>query len=116
MFNQKHFVGERIKAARNAKGITQRDLGLLVGLDQAFISRIENGLSTPTANQLLNIAKSLDISVDYLFPKHNATVDLSIDSIELALLYQRLQPSQRNSIKQLITTMLNPVDTTNHVR
>ena len=36
-------IGEAVKIARNAKGLTQGQLAELCGIDQSMISRIESG-------------------------------------------------------------------------
>lgn len=47
-------IGEAIKKARQAKKLTQEELGKLVGVQKAQISRIENGknLTFPTVIKL----------------------------------------------------------------
>lgn len=37
------FVGEEVRAARKAKGLTQGALGVLAGVSRAQIERLENG-------------------------------------------------------------------------
>ena len=38
-----HFIGEAIKQARLSKNMTQEELGSLIGVQRAQISRIESG-------------------------------------------------------------------------
>src|SRR4051812_7697249 len=60
------FLGERLKEAREKKGITQRELGVLTDLDETQVSRYETGRLTPSVKHLGALAKALDISTDYL--------------------------------------------------
>lgn len=56
-------MGKRIKAARNKKKITLRELGLLCELDYGSISRIENGQKDSHVLTLKNIADKLNVDV-----------------------------------------------------
>ena len=49
-------LGARIRAARKAARLSQQQLGEQVGLDQAFISRLETGLAAGTPAQMMAIA------------------------------------------------------------
>ncbi len=52
-------LGAQLLAARRARGLTQPDLSALTGIQQAEISRIENGVGNPTAATLLRLADAL---------------------------------------------------------
>lgn len=56
-------LGARLAAARKARGLTQPALSALTGVQQAEISRIERGLSDPTATTLLRLARALEQKV-----------------------------------------------------
>lgn len=57
-----------LKLARIKKGLTQRELGKLVGLSNVTISRIENSNSdNVTKSIMIKIAKELDTTVQALF-------------------------------------------------
>ena len=56
-------IGKRIKATRNEKKITLRELGRLCELDYGSISRIENGQKDSHVLTLKNIADKLNIDV-----------------------------------------------------
>ena len=59
-------VGERIKAARLEKGLTQKELGSLLGLSVPAISQWETNLRNPKIETLQKIADALGCSVLYL--------------------------------------------------
>lgn len=61
-----HAVGKRIKAAREAKGLTQEKLATLVGLILTHINVIERGLKIPNLDPFIASANALDISTDSL--------------------------------------------------
>jgi len=58
-------VGERLRAARLAAGLSQRDLSF-DGCTAAYVSRIEAGARTPSYQILREFGKRLGVSADYL--------------------------------------------------
>ncbi|MCQ9426686.1 helix-turn-helix transcriptional regulator [Pseudomonas sp. LJDD11] len=58
--------GKRLAMARAKKNLTQRELGELVGITWSQVSRYEAGKSKPRLAALLNLAKALNVEVDYL--------------------------------------------------
>lgn len=62
-------LGERLKQAREAKGLTQIDCAKAVGASQAAYSYYESDLRTPSVTVLMRIANLLDVSVDWLLGK-----------------------------------------------
>ena len=53
-------VGNAVAAARARKGISQKELSDLTGIDQSDISKIERGIANPSVNTLSRIARALD--------------------------------------------------------
>ena len=60
-------VGERIKAARKAKGLSQEQLGEKLGISFQAVSTWETGKNIPDSDHLLALARELDLSLDALF-------------------------------------------------
>ena len=59
-------VGERIKLAREKKGLKQEKLGELIGAHTVTISRWERGINQPNSDTLNRLAQVLDTSTGYL--------------------------------------------------
>jgi transcriptional regulator with XRE-family HTH domain len=59
-------VGERIKERRGELGWTQGVLSQKAGISKSFLSDLENGKRSVGADTLLNIARSLGRSIDFL--------------------------------------------------
>lgn len=59
-------IGERIREARNAKSLTQKQLGDLSGTSEITIRQYELGKRQPRLKQLSRIALALNISVSEL--------------------------------------------------
>ena len=60
-------VGARITAMRKAKGLSQADLGVAVGVTFQQIQKYEKGINRVGAGRLQQIAKCLDVPVATLF-------------------------------------------------
>lgn len=59
-------VGERIKSRRLELGWTQEELCRKANLSTGFLSDVENNKRSVSAETLLNIARVLSLSLDYL--------------------------------------------------
>ena len=65
--------GEKIKAMREQKQMSQEELALKVGkAGRTYIYRIENGLKNPSFPILEEIAKALDCELEINFKKKNS--------------------------------------------
>lgn len=59
-------IGKRIKAALDAKGMTQRELAKKIRVTEVSVSRYITGNRMPIAPIITDIAKVLGVSTDYL--------------------------------------------------
>ena len=59
-------LGNRIRVARERKGITQEDLAERVNISPSHVSVIERGVKASRVDTLVRIANELDVSADYL--------------------------------------------------
>jgi y4mF family transcriptional regulator len=59
-------IGERIKERRNELGWTQEQLAQKAGISKSFLSELENGKRSVSADNLLDLARTLGVSLDYL--------------------------------------------------
>lgn len=55
-------IGNRIRRARQDKGLTQSELAEAMGTSMAVISRYESGKRVPSAKTIVAVASALDIS------------------------------------------------------
>jgi transcriptional regulator with XRE-family HTH domain len=58
-------IGERIKIARRAAGLSQRALAKAVGVSAMAISKYERELDTPGSDVLLRLAQALGVKTEY---------------------------------------------------
>jgi DNA-binding XRE family transcriptional regulator len=64
------FVSERIKEARREARLTQEELEQKTGLPQSHISRLENGVHSPSTATLEKIAKATGKPMTHFDPCH----------------------------------------------
>ena len=60
-------VGERLKAIREMKNLSQGDIEKRTGLLRCYISRVENGHTVPAIETLEKMARALEIPMYQLF-------------------------------------------------
>ncbi len=58
-------LGEAIKAARKEKKLTQEELGKLVGVKKAQISKIENSVTNARFETILKVFRALNIKIKF---------------------------------------------------
>jgi HTH-type transcriptional regulator / antitoxin HipB len=58
-------IGEAIKQARKERHLTQEELGQLVGVKKAQISKIENSLTDARFETIIKVFKALNAKVNF---------------------------------------------------
>ena len=102
-------IGENIKAFRSIKKLSQKEVALTIGIDQAQYSRIESGKVEPTVSSLKKIADALGISVGDLFSDVKP-VDINsfdADLIERLKLMTELDKEDLKSLCHIIDIAVN---------
>lgn len=56
----------RLKALRKGKGYTQIAVQMKTGIEQALLSKFENGERTPPTETLFILAEFYNVSIDYI--------------------------------------------------
>ena len=59
-------LGKRIKAAREAMSMSQKDFAEEIGISKNFLSDIERGNKKPSLTNLVNISNFVKIEIDVL--------------------------------------------------
>lgn len=57
---------KRLKEKRKEMGLTQKQLGDMIGVTKVSICCYENGTRTPTLDTLIDLANSLQVELTYL--------------------------------------------------
>jgi len=78
---EKELLGQRIRQARERKGLSQEEFAALISRDQRAVSEYEHGKRRIAATELPRIADVLDVPVTYFF--HG---DVALDDIDALIL------------------------------
>jgi DNA-binding XRE family transcriptional regulator len=70
-------LGEAIKQARKERHLTQAQLGQLVGVKKAQISKLENSLTDARFETIIKVFKALNAKVNFNVELLNQTVKLT---------------------------------------
>lgn len=65
-----HALGERIRAARLAKGLSLRSTAAAAAISPSLLSQVENGRIQPSVSTLYSIVSYLGLSIDWLLDHH----------------------------------------------
>ena len=71
-------LGQNIMLIRKKKGLSQADLGKIIGTSGDVIGRYERGDIKPSIQVVKKIAESFEVSIDYLVGKTNIIVDKQV--------------------------------------
>lgn len=63
----KYKLGRNIKAERIRKDITQEEFAEMIDMSLSYVSKLEQGLTSPTAIALFKMAKVLKIPMEKFF-------------------------------------------------
>ncbi len=59
----------RLKLLRKSRGYTQISLQMHTGIEQALLSKFENGERIPPTETLLRMAEFYNVSIDYILSR-----------------------------------------------
>lgn len=92
-------VGQRIRDARKARGLTAELLAERVELATESLRHIEIGASKPSLQALFRIASVLEVSLDYLTGRTPSITDSFLNE-------KGLTPNQEKVMRDLIDGMM----------
>lgn len=73
-------IGQRLRSARMSKGISQKQLGILSGIDEFSasprINQYERGKHTPDFTTAKRLAETLSVPVTYLYAENDELADM----------------------------------------
>jgi transcriptional regulator with XRE-family HTH domain len=104
-------LGEMLRKAREAQGLGQRELARIVGISQAFLSKVENDEFTPPGEEKLKaIARTLGLEVDLILARAGRVASDVLQIIknhptEMAELVRATQPLSKEQILETIDAL-----------
>jgi len=114
---EKPDIGKRIKKQREKKGLTQDELAKKINMDRTKLTKIETGDRDLKPSEIVDLAKALDTTCDYLISgtdtkniKNHRTLGLSNEAInileELKIKSQK-DPSEETFKSGIVIEFLN---------
>ena len=97
-------IGNRIREAREAVGITQEKLASVLGMSVNHISDVERGESGTSVITIRNICKTLHVSCDYIIMGRNSAEKQPLHLIEF---YQCLSPSEQELFNNILKLVIS---------
>lgn len=64
IFDDKYFIGRKIKSFRKKRGLTQAELAEKIDLSEKHISKIEASIHVPSLSAFFKIAEALEIGME----------------------------------------------------
>lgn len=102
-------IGQRIRKARKAHGMSQENLAECVGISVTHMSHIETGNTKLSLPVLVEIAKALEVRTDdLLFGTNRATVHTSMEDIATVL--ERCSVQETRMIADVVKAMKTALD------
>ena len=108
-----------LKNAREQKGLKTREVAQLLGIDQALISKFENGSRKPTKDQVIKLASLLEIDFETLMVawlKEKILYEIGQDEFALKavnMVREEMENSYvavKNSISKNLSIILTEID------
>lgn len=70
-------LGKMIKTARQERHMTQEELGKLIGVQKAQISKLENSANSATIDTIIKVFKALKAEINFKVKLENKFVELA---------------------------------------
>lgn len=102
--------GDRLTQLRKAKGLTQTELGKKIGISQRMIAYYEKDEAQPPGPMLIDLANTLETTVDELLGKTNPSEPLTNPKearfLKRLKRIQELPPQDRRAILKVLDALL----------
>ena len=93
-------IGDRIRKARLALGLTQEALAEIGNLHVSYIGGIERGLREPSLRVLVKLCEALDLQLHILLAPDDGDDDIDVD--ELALIASLIPAAKHSSFIEAV--------------
>lgn len=96
-------LGERIRKARDAKGLKQSELAEMIEVKSAgVISNWEKDINKPDADKIIKLCEVLGISASYLLDYYGNSISVSIEEQEHIKKYRTLDPYGKKAVTSVL--------------
>ena len=103
---ERKLLADRLKEARKLAGISQGNVGRIMGLHRPTISEIEAGNRRVSAGELARLAEVYDVSISWLLGQAPEALDPQDPRLELAAReLTKLKPDDLDRLLKLLAAM-----------
>ncbi len=99
-------VGQRIKAAREKKNMTQEDLAARIDISPTHVSVIERGTKIPRVDTFVSIANVLGVSADELLVDVVDRASVGVAS-ELSAAIEALPHEEKMRVLKVVSALID---------
>lgn len=99
-------VGQRIKAAREKKNMTQEDLAARIDISPTYVSVIERGTKIPRVDTFVSIANVLGVSADELLVDVVDRASVGVAS-ELSAAIEALPHEEKMRVLKVVSALID---------
>lgn len=96
---------EKLKTARKQKGLSQAELGKLLGVQAQTVGRWETGKSKPNLETINKLCEALDVPLRYFINEERVDYQLTLEEAFVINKYRELNDDG----KQMIINLLNMI-------
>lgn len=97
-------IGERVRQARLARGLSQADLADMVGTSTPYISNIETGKHTMKISVLVKISEALEVSTDWLL-RNRTREAMQYTAEEFDKIFNDCTPAERQAMMDMLEAL-----------
>ena len=92
-------VADRIKFLRESNNLTQSELAKQLGITRSSVNAWEQGISMPSTQYVVELARLFNVSVDYLLGvEESAALNISgLNEDDVRLIYQIINHLRKNN-------------------
>src|SRR5438093_10214102 len=104
--NARNTVAARLRMAREMAGLSQAQVAKKLGLHRPSVTEMEAGRRSVTADELVVLADTYAVSVDWLTRGADAKIDLAQQRVELAAReLGKLKPKDVDRLLQVLAAL-----------
>ncbi len=98
-------IGKRIRELREKRGLSQRDIERATGMAAAYISRVENGYTTPSLDSVQRFSAALAVPLHEMFRDGEPSKAKDPIAEMMAGYLRRMKPTDRESLLKLARSL-----------
>ena len=108
-------LGDSIRKIRHTKGLSQGEMQKRTGILRSYLSRVENGHTTPSLATLQRLASAMEVTLaDFFSPEGSPSAPVEADGPrdyleELKSYLPQLSPEQRQELLEMVKKMARPI-------